>query len=90
MTSHRNWYSQNKVIVDCFKSNYLLAEECWEKVQSEDLEAVGGWKPNTVTGPQQWVTYSAMLTSSLSSGQMIRDFATFIYCKLNHPDSKDY
>ena len=42
MTSHRNWYSQDKVIVDCFKSNYLLAEECWEKVQSEDLEAVGG------------------------------------------------
>ena len=28
--------------MDCFKSNYLLAEECWEKVQSEDLEAVGG------------------------------------------------
>ena len=71
-----------------------LEEEYLEKTNKETakalLEARGGWQPNTVTGPQQWVTFSAMLTSSLSSDQMIRDFATFIYCKLNHPDSKDY
>ena len=71
-----------------------LEEEYLEKTNKETaealLEARGGWQPGTVTGPQQWVTFSAMLTSSLSSDQMIRDFATFIYCKLNHPDSKDY
>ena len=41
MTSHRNWYSQDKLIVECFKSNYRLAEECWERVEAEDLEGVG-------------------------------------------------
>ena len=38
---YRNWYSQDKLIVECFKSNYRLAEECWEMVQAEDLEGVG-------------------------------------------------
>ena len=70
-----------------------LEEKYLAKTNKENaealLEAGGGWHPNTVTGPEQWVTYSAMLTSSLPSDQMIRDFATFIYCKLNHPDSKD-
>ena len=41
MTSPRNWYSQDKLIVECFKSNYRLAEECWQKVQAEDLEGGG-------------------------------------------------
>ena len=41
MTSPRNWYSQDKLIVECFKSNYRLAEECWERVEAEDLEGVG-------------------------------------------------
>ena len=25
----------------CFQSDYRLAEECWEKVQAEDLEGIG-------------------------------------------------
>ena len=70
-----------------------LEQEYLEKTNKETAEALlaaGGWHPGTVTGPEQWVTFSAMLTTSLPSNQMIRDFATFIYCKLNHPDSKDY
>ena len=50
------------------------------------LLATGGWQPNTVTGPDQWITYSAMLTHSLPSDQQIRDFAAFIFCKLNYPE----
>ena len=68
------------------KQNYL---ENSNKETAAALLAAGGWRPNTVTGPEEWINYSAMLTSSLPSHQMIRDFATFIYCKLNHPDSKD-
>ena len=27
--------------MECFQSDYRLAEECWEKVQTEDLEGIG-------------------------------------------------
>merc|ERR1712130_124396 len=37
----RNWYSQDKTIVDCFRSNYKLAEKCWQNVLEEDIEGVG-------------------------------------------------
>ena len=29
------------MIVDCFKSNYSLAEQCWRHVQDENIEGVG-------------------------------------------------
>ena len=60
------------------------------KETAEALLAAGGWRPNTLTGPEQWLTYSAMLTFSLPTNQMIRDFATFIYCKLNHPSPQNF
>ena len=37
----RNWYSQDQDIVECFQSDYRLAEECWERVLAEDLEGIG-------------------------------------------------
>ena len=37
----RNWYGKDDVIVTCFQSNYLLAEQCWEAVRAEDLDRVG-------------------------------------------------
>jgi len=37
----RNWYSKDSDIVECFRSNYQLAEECWESVQEENVDAVG-------------------------------------------------
>jgi len=43
------------------------------------------WKPNTFTGPEQWVSYEAMLTWSMLSDEELNDFAMFMYCKLNQP-----
>ena len=37
----RNWYSQDPVIVNCFQSNYRLAERCWARVEAEDVSGVG-------------------------------------------------
>merc|ERR1712126_419115 len=53
------------------------------KDTAEELLAVSPWIPGNFTRPDQWISYSAMLTYSLPSEQGIRDFATFIYCKLN-------
>ena len=38
-------------------------------------------------GPEQWVSYQAMLTSSMLEEEELNDFATFMYCRLNHPDT---
>jgi len=43
------------------------------------------WKPNTFTGPEQWVPYQAMLTLARLSEQELKDFTMFMYCKLNKP-----
>ena len=70
----------------------ILEQEYLDNTNKETAKAVmdaGGWQPNTLTGPEQWIPYSAMLTYSFPSEQMIRDFATFIYCKLNHPDKTE-
>ena len=37
----RNWYSKDSEIVECFRCNYQLAEECWGFVQEENVDAVG-------------------------------------------------
>ena len=55
------------------------------KETADKLLAVSPWIPGNFTGPEQWISYSAMLTSSLPSQERIKDFATFIYCKLNQP-----
>merc|ERR1719213_535614 len=55
------------------------------KETAMDLLSVDPWIPGTLARPDQWVSYSAMLTYSLPSQQGIRDFATFIFCKLNQP-----
>ena len=53
------------------------------KETADKLLAVSPWIPGNFTGPDQWISYSAMLTYSLPNQQGIKDFATFIYCKLN-------
>ena len=55
------------------------------KHTARQLLSVQPWVPGTLAGPEQWLSYSAMLTVSLPSQQGITDFATFIYCKLNLP-----
>jgi len=61
--------------------NNTNQETAWALVRT------GGWKPNTVTGPKEWVPYSAMLYASVPTDQEINDFATFLYCKLNQPEA---
>ena len=41
------------------------------------------WIPNTLTGPEQWVSYEAMLTTLMLNQEELTDFATFMFCKLN-------
>merc|ERR1719184_682745 len=45
------------------------------------------WKGNTLVGPEQWISYQAMLTSSMLESEELNDFATFMYCRLNQPDT---
>jgi len=45
------------------------------------------WKSNTLVGPEQWVSYQAMLTTSMPEEEELNDFATFMYCRLNQPDT---
>merc|ERR1712243_151196 len=45
------------------------------------------WRGNTLVGPEQWVSYQAMLTFSMLESEELNDFATFMYCRLNEPDT---
>merc|ERR1712156_623509 len=45
------------------------------------------WKGSTLVGPQQWIPYQAMLTASMIDEEELNDFATFLYCRLNQPDT---
>merc|ERR1712126_146018 len=45
------------------------------------------WKGNSLVGPEQWVSYQAMLTSSMLESEELNDLATFMYCRLNEPDT---
>lgn len=50
------------------------------------LLKVAPWKPNSLVGPEQWITYEAMLTKSMLEEEELNDFAIFMYCKLNQPE----
>jgi len=56
------------------------------KENAEQLLAVRPWIPNTLQGPEQWVSYEAMLTKSMLNEEELNDFAVFMYCKLNQPE----
>jgi len=45
------------------------------------------WEGNSLVGPEQWISYQAMLTASMLGEEELNDFATFMYCKLNQPDT---
>ena len=53
---------------------------------SERMMKSRPWQPNSLVGPEQWVSYEAMLRSSMITDEEINDFATFMYCKLNQPE----
>jgi len=65
-----------------------LEEQYLEDSSKENAWKLMGlkpWKANTFTGPEQWVSYEAMLTWSMLSDEELNDFAMFMYCKLNQP-----
>jgi len=45
------------------------------------------WEGNSLVGPEQWISYEAMLTASMINEEKLNDFATFMYCRLNQPDT---
>ena len=55
------------------------------KENAHQLMELQPWKPNTFTGPEQWVSYEAMLTWSMLSEEELNDFAMIMFCKLNQP-----
>jgi len=70
--------------INTLKAAYLK-ESTYDN--AEKLLAVAPWIPGNFTGSDEWVSYSAMLVASLPNDAEIRDFATFIYCKLQEPDN---
>jgi len=70
-------------IITQYEQEYLTEsskENAWR------LMEVNPWKPNTLLGPKQWISYEAMLTWSMLDEKELNDFAVFMYCKLNQPD----
>lgn len=51
-----------------------------------NLLSVSPWVPGSLTGPDQWISRSASVTYAMITEEQIRDFATFIFCKLNQPE----
>jgi len=52
---------------------------------ADKLLDVRPWRANTFLGPDQWVSYEAMLTSSMLEEEELNDFSVFMYCKINEP-----
>lgn len=53
---------------------------------ADNLLDVSPWMVNSLVGPEQWISYQAMLTSSMLEEEELNDFSMFMYCKLNQPD----
>ena len=70
----------------------LIAEREQEYLDNSNTETalnllkVNPWVPGTLTGPDQWISRSASVTYAMITEKQIRDFATFIFCKLNQPE----
>eukprot|EP00092_Neocalanus_flemingeri_P043476 GFUD01047923.1.p1 GENE.GFUD01047923.1~~GFUD01047923.1.p1 ORF type:complete len:503 (-),score=125.73 GFUD01047923.1:62-1495(-) len=52
---------------------------------AEKLLEANPWLPGTLEGPDQWSSFQAMLTVSMPDSQGLNHLATFLFCKLNHP-----
>ena len=70
----------------------LIAQREQEYLDNSNTETalnllkVSPWVPGTLTGPDQWISRSASVTYAMITEEQIRDFATFIFCKLNQPE----
>lgn len=70
----------------------LIAQREQEYLDNSNTESalnllkVSPWVPGTLTGPEQWISRSASVTYAMITQKQIRDFATFMFCKLNQPE----
>merc|ERR1711962_708758 len=75
---------------DVTEESVAMYEEMYltqsNKENAEQLLKVRPWIPNPLVGPEQWVSYQAMLTKSMLDEEELNDFAVFMYCKLNQPE----
>jgi len=78
----RNAVNTNEIIAQ-YEEEYM-ADSSIENAAK--LMHVKPWKPNTLVGPEQWISYEAMLTYSMLDEKELNDFTVFMYCKLNQPD----
>jgi len=69
--------------VSQLQNEYLLNSN---EESASRLLKVSPWIPGNFKGPHEWISYSAVLTTSLPDDDGIKDFATFMYCKLNKPE----
>ena len=70
-------------MISKYEAEYLADSS---KENAGKLLDIQSWKPNTLVGPEQWISYEAMLTWSMLYEEEVNDFAVFVFCKLNHPD----
>ena len=69
-------------IIKHFEKLYL---DDSSRKNAENLRKVNKWTPSTLTGPEQWIPYQAMLTYSMLMEDELMNFTLFMYCKLNQP-----
>jgi len=74
---------ESQEIITELEEEYL-ANSTIEK--AHNLLDVSPWKVNSLVGPEQWISYQAMLTTSMLTEEGLSDFSMFMYCKLNQPD----
>jgi hypothetical protein len=72
-----------KEMISSYEEEYLTDSS---QENARKLLDIQPWKPNTLVGPEQWISYEAMLTWSMLDEEELNDFAVFMFCKLNHPD----
>lgn len=73
---------KTKEVISKYEEEYLADST---KENAGKLLDIQPWKPNTLVGSDQWISFEAMLTWSMLDEEELNDFAVFMFCKLNHP-----
>ena len=80
-------YMMAKRSINNEQANYEALQQAYlensNKETAFNLIKLGKWNPGTLKGRKQWVNYAAMLTYSMINEQEIKNFATFLFCKLS-------
>lgn len=85
LTVHAKKYKYFSVSQSLYENEYLARPS---HKNAKKLVELHPWLTNTLMGPEQWMSYEAMMTGSMLDEPGLNDLATFIFCKLNHPEEK--